>query len=153
MKLWRWLGRAVYWLAWPALFIYLRLTTRTRVIMVAENHLVLVRGWMSNGRWGLPGGGLRRGEQPIEGVVRETAEEIGVQLQPSQLQSLASEQCADNGLSYRCHFFAARLEKRPRLHTRRGEITAAEWVPLSEAVALPLKADVRRALELLAAAR
>lgn len=151
MKLWRWLGRAAYWLAWPALFVYLRLTTRTRVVMVAENHLVLVRGWMSDGRWGLPGGGLHRGEQSIEGVVREAAEEIGVQLRPGQLQPLASEQCTDNGLSYRCHFFAVRLEQRPELHAQRGEITAAEWVPLSKASALPLKADVRRALELLAA--
>lgn len=153
MKLWLWAGRAVYWLAWPGLFVYLRLGTRTRVIVVAENHLLLVRGWMSDGRWGLPGGGLHRGEEPSEGVVRETAEETGVQLQPDQLQPLTGEWCTDNGLSYRCHFFIARLDGQSQLHAQRGEIVAAEWVPLAQVPALPIKTDVRRALELLAATR
>jgi ADP-ribose pyrophosphatase YjhB (NUDIX family) len=34
-------------------------------------------------RWGMPGGLLQRGEDPVEAVVRETGEEVGVEVVPS----------------------------------------------------------------------
>jgi 8-oxo-dGTP diphosphatase len=42
-----------------------------RVLMVDQRH---------TGAWALPGGLLRRGEAPAEGIVREVAEEVGVTL-------------------------------------------------------------------------
>jgi 8-oxo-dGTP diphosphatase len=38
-----------------------------------------------SGGWALPGGLLRRGECPDDAVVREVAEEVGVQLAPASL--------------------------------------------------------------------
>lgn len=37
--------------------------------------------------WGLPAGLLARGESPIDGAVRELAEESGIQLRPEQLRA------------------------------------------------------------------
>ena len=149
--LWRWLGRTAYWLAWPALLIYLRLRARTRVLVVAEGHILLVQSWMSDARWGIPGGGLHRRERPAAGVVRETTEETGVRLDPAQLTLLASEWRSRHGLKFYCHFFAAELDTRAMLRKQRGEILAAQWFPLARLSTLPHKREVDRALELLAA--
>ena len=47
-----------------------------RVLMVDQRH---------TGAWALPGGLLRRREEPVEGLVREVAEEVGVRLDPGEL--------------------------------------------------------------------
>ena len=153
MSLWRRTGTLLAWLAWPALFVYLRIGSRSRVIVIAEDHLLLVQGWLSTPSWGLPGGGLHRRESLALGAVREVREETGLHLAPEQLTSLTSEWLTENGITFHCHFLAARLPRRIELHRQRGEIVAAEWVPLAQVPTLPLKTDVRRALELLAATR
>lgn len=45
---------------------------------------------VDNGQWGLPGGILEPGEQPATGVVREIAEETGVQVEVLALTSATS---------------------------------------------------------------
>ncbi len=42
-----------------------------------DEHVLLVRHAYRQG-WGLPGGSLRRGEDPVAAVVREVGEELGV---------------------------------------------------------------------------
>lgn len=41
-------------------------------------------------RWGLPGGHLDDGEQPVDGALRELAEETGVRLAPEELQQVGA---------------------------------------------------------------
>lgn len=38
--------------------------------------------------WGLIGGGVKKSESTLEGMVREIYEELGIRVQPSQLQKL-----------------------------------------------------------------
>jgi 8-oxo-dGTP diphosphatase len=47
-----------------------------RVLMVDQRH---------TGAWALPGGLLRKGEDPVDGVVREAGEEVGVAVRPAEL--------------------------------------------------------------------
>lgn len=47
-----------------------------RVLLVLQRH---------TGAWALPGGLLRRREDAVEGLVREVAEEVGVELDPAEL--------------------------------------------------------------------
>lgn len=47
------------------------------VLMRPDGTVLLVRHSYRRG-WGLPGGLIRRGEDPADGAVRETREEIGV---------------------------------------------------------------------------
>ena len=47
-----------------------------QVLMVEQRH---------SGGWALPGGLLRRSEDPVDGLVREVGEEIGVRLEKAQL--------------------------------------------------------------------
>jgi 8-oxo-dGTP pyrophosphatase MutT (NUDIX family) len=48
-------------------------------------------------QWGLPGGKVDPGESNVEAVVRETYEEIGVQLDPLCLEPLFSDACPGKG--------------------------------------------------------
>lgn len=53
-------------------------------LLNADGKLLLVEQRHSPG-WALPGGLLRGGEQPQDGVVREVAEEVGIVLDPAAL--------------------------------------------------------------------
>ncbi len=151
MNPWALTGRALFWLAWPVLWVYMRVGYRTRVLVRAEDRVLLVQTWMGNGRWGLPGGGLHSRELPVVGAVRETREETGVPLLPEQCKQLSSEICSNSGLTFSCHFFIAWLPMAMEPHKQRIEILEAHWFSVNELQHIACKPEVRRALELSAA--
>jgi 8-oxo-dGTP pyrophosphatase MutT (NUDIX family) len=150
MSLWRLTGRAIYWLFWLPGWVYARFTTRARVLIRSGDQVLLVQGWIDDGTWGLPGGGLRRHETPAQGAAREVAEETGVPVAPGQCRLLASEWRSYRGIRYFCHYLAVELPARPKLQTHPREIAAACWFPLDALPNMPCKPEVTRALELLA---
>jgi 8-oxo-dGTP diphosphatase len=54
------------------------------VLRRADGRVALVEQRHSDG-WALPGGLLHRGELPVSGLLREVAEELGIQLDPTTL--------------------------------------------------------------------
>ena len=50
------------------------------VVQRADGHILLVRQSYRREGWGLPGGLLRRGEEPAEGARRELSEELGIKV-------------------------------------------------------------------------
>jgi len=149
-KVWQMVGRIGFWLVWPALYIYLYNTQRTRVIITAGDKVLLVKGWLSAGQWMLPGGGLRQGERPEIGLVREVQEECGLILEGITLKKMAVERGGNVGLTSMLHFYSAKLPAIMPVHRQRGEITAAVWLPLSELSKVTCASEVHRALQLLA---
>ncbi|HLC91774.1 MAG TPA: NUDIX domain-containing protein [Candidatus Saccharimonadales bacterium] len=53
--------------------------------MTSNDKILLVRDWLGDGSWSLPGGGLHRGEVANIGALRELKEETGLQVDPLQL--------------------------------------------------------------------
>lgn len=131
-RLWDILGKILVIGGWPFLFFYLRTGKRTRLLLVADNSILVVRGWLSSdGKWGLPGGGLHRGEDPAEGVCRELHEETGVRLTPSKLKPLGVFHTGRYGLNFTYYGFTAKLDQ-PLTPTIKGlEIAEARWVEIS----------------------
>jgi 8-oxo-dGTP pyrophosphatase MutT (NUDIX family) len=126
------LGPLVFWLSWPVAFIYLRLGSRTRVLIIVEDCVLLVKGRFGLDDWSLPGGGLHRGEAAEEGAVREVVEETGIQLDTEQLQFLYSTRAKTKGLQFNYSCFYVRLTQRPPVKIRLAEIAEAGWVPLQD---------------------
>jgi ADP-ribose pyrophosphatase YjhB (NUDIX family) len=51
-----------------------------RVILIRDGRVVLVRHWLSQKVWTLPGGGVNKGENPQEAAKREVFEEVGYKI-------------------------------------------------------------------------
>lgn len=151
-QIWQKLGTLAFWLSWPALYVYLNRSERTRVVVQAEGKLLLVKIWLGNGKWGLPGGGLHRGEPKNAGALRELAEETSLCLAVEDLRLLGTEQCHYHGFRYECHYFAAELTHIVPLKKQRLEIIDAGWFGSEELAKTTVQPEVRRALELLAEA-
>lgn len=123
-------GRITYWIIWPAMWLWFPFTTRTRVIIsLPDSRILFVRGGLSHGGWGLPGGGLRRNEPDDIGAAREVYEETGIELQPSQLQKIYEGQNSSHGIRYKAVFFWVDVATEPALKLQRLEVSEAAWLP------------------------
>ena len=89
MKLYSLLGSILRPFGLAALYAYswVTRTARTRIIVYNEKgELLLLQTWLGGGTWGLPGGGVERGEQPAVAAARELREEAGIVVAPEQLR-------------------------------------------------------------------
>lgn len=142
IKTWRLSGRIAFWAALPLLHIYLRARRRTRVLVVSEGKVLLVRGWLSNGKWHLPGGGLHFREHASHGAVREVREETGVLLLPSQLGSVGLARFKGHGLRFTYEQFIVELPGIVPLVRQKGEIIDTEWVSIEDISPRNAESDV-----------
>lgn len=145
-NLWRQLGVVVYYLAWPGIWLMVRWSMRTRVVISSGDAIVVVRPWMSNGRWSLPGGGVHAGEDPLLAVIRETKEETSLTLSRPKLQHTRTYTPSESPLTCGYHLFAVSLPSKAVLRPGR-EIIEAAWVSRTELTPANADGDVLRALE------
>lgn len=131
-KLWRLTGRIVFWLSWPLLLIYLRIGKRTRVLIISGDSIVVLKGWLGQGKWDLPGGGLHHNEKSLDGAIREVYEETGLKLKTDQFKYLGNDCIKPHGLKFNYDKFIVNLSEQFALKPRRFEITDIAWMPIDE---------------------
>lgn len=124
------LGRVLFWVAWPAIWLTIKHGSRTRVLLVVGNNVLLVKPWLGIGYWTLPGGGLHKSEPPAQGAARELYEETGVTVKTKELVYLGKSHGKEFGLKYKYHKFVVQVQKLPVLHLQRSELIEASWLPL-----------------------
>lgn len=127
-KLWLIIGRIGFVLVWPLLWIYLQKGKRTRVVIIAEGKVLVVKGWLSDGSWSLPGGGLHYKEDPIVGAIREVREETGLILKPDQLRKLYEGTSKAHRLPFKYICYSAQLPKITSVKNQPGEIIESAWL-------------------------
>jgi ADP-ribose pyrophosphatase YjhB (NUDIX family) len=96
------------------------------VALDEEDRVFLVRHSYGSGRWCLPGGGLRRGEDPERCARREMREELGVALESVELAVRFEETLY--GAPHRAFVFTARFAGDPRIDGR--EVIDSGWFAL-----------------------
>ncbi len=130
--------------------------TRVAAYAVAtdERRILLVRiapGYPAAGQWTLPGGGLNFGEDPAHAVVRELAEETGLQGRIDDLlfvHSGTGTRSVRGGpwhairIVYRMTITGGTLRDEQEESTDR-----AAWIPIAQAAELALVELARAALE------
>lgn len=126
------LGRALFWLSWPALWVMLKLGRRTRGIIEHDGQILVLKGWLSSGKWQLPGGGIHWGEEPAAGLIREIKEETGVTIKSEHIKYLGNGTAVNHGLSFKYEAFIISLGFKPRLFPRRSEVVEARWLTPDE---------------------
>jgi len=109
-----------------------------------------------DGWWGLPGGGLDPGEDPVDGVLREVREETGQQVVVREPLTLVSAHWTGRSPRGRLEdFHAVRLvyladcphPRAPVVHDVGGTTAEAVWVPLDDLTALPVLEWARPLIE------
>ena len=89
----------------------------------ASGEVLLVRHSYGPQVWTLPGGGMKRGETPVETARRETMEELGVALEQARFCGSVEEVLS--GSPHTAHVVAGTLEANPTPDRR--EIAEAAW--------------------------
>jgi 8-oxo-dGTP pyrophosphatase MutT (NUDIX family) len=135
-RLLKFAGLIGFWLSWPAMFIYLKIGARTRVVVVIDDKILMVKTWLGTGKWQLPGGGLHKGEAPKSGAVREVFEETGVLLQERELvpigDGLVASSQTRHGLTFRYYAFYARALQLPDVRPQLAEISDVGFIPMAK---------------------
>ncbi|MEO8105005.1 MAG: NUDIX hydrolase [Candidatus Saccharibacteria bacterium] len=140
-------GLFVYWLMWPGLWVYLHFSQRTRLLVVCDQQVLLVKSWLGDGKWSLPGGGRHRGEDSLTGAQRELAEETTLDVPLKDFQFLANTTANSNGLRFRYDLFVVDLATTAPVQRQRGEIVAIGWFDYRQLSSRQLSQEVQEALE------
>lgn len=140
MNIWKNLGTIAFWLTWPLLYVYLRSTKRTRLLVICKDEILLTKGWLGPDEWSLPGGGLNRKEDPADGAIREIYEETGLNVEKDQLKYLELSRASMHGLRFKCHYFICAYKSKPKA-TRSSEVVAMSWFNRRELLAQRLTPD------------
>jgi 8-oxo-dGTP pyrophosphatase MutT (NUDIX family) len=95
---------------------------------------VLMGVRQDNGRWTEPGGHLNKGEEPLDGIIREVREETGIRLKGSDLDWLGSKNVTKpDGKELEVHAYRADLKSEPDTDVKKDpdkEVFGWNWVPL-----------------------
>ena len=104
-----------------------------------EGRIMLVRHTYGPEGWAMPGGGLKRGEDPAEAARREMREELGCELET--LESLRVIEEVLGGCPHTAHVFRARSRGEPQVDKR--ELAELRWFARDELRALRLVSVTR----------
>lgn len=145
--LWVKIGIAIFWIGWPLIWLKLRKSRRTRVLVVCNQEILVVKTWIGDGKWSFPGGGLHRGETTNQGAKRELAEETGIKLPPKEFRKLDDKQDGFRGLSFIADRFVVNLSKKPSTKPQLPEIIDISWLPIGKSTDRLLRSDAQEMLE------
>lgn len=140
------LGRVAFWITWPGLWLMLRWSRRTRLLLICGDEFLVLRGWLGSGEWGLPGGGLHRGEDAVEGLLREVAEETSINLSPQQVRHAFSSEARQQGFRFKFQAFIAEINQKPDIKRQKREIAEIRWQKLNNP-AVKLNSDTVQILD------
>lgn len=124
------LSRIVSPLGLAVLRLHTRLTGTARARVALRNQqgeILLIKDMIGTGRWQLPGGAIKKHEEPAAGAARELAEETGIELPAGQLTSLGSLAKGQSGASYHAYLFTTTIDTRQVVLRYSHEITDFQW--------------------------
>lgn len=117
-----------------------------KAALVHGEQVLLVKHTYGPARWELPGGGVRRGEQPLEALHRELNEELGLSFEHASL--IATMPGRGRKHRHLTHLYRVDIAE-PRFRPDEVEIAELRWcdparppAPLGPMVAIALAAVV-----------
>lgn len=148
LKMWEKIGLFMFWFLWPVWFLYFKFSgTRSRVLVIVEDEMLVVRSWLGGGTYSLPGGGTKKHETTLMSAIRELYEETGIKAAESSLTRCGKRKHKSHGLRYTVEYFVLNLPKKPELKLAKPEILSACWVPKEPLVPLKYSDDVLHVLK------
>ncbi len=130
-RLWR-VGLRVAWLLGRIWFQLAAPNLRAAATIVVWDGRILVLEHSYKKDPGLPGGVLKRAEEPILGAIRELREEVGLEPKPEELQGRGFVTEKLGRANVTMHLFEWRPERQPDVTIDEREIIAAHFVTREE---------------------
>lgn len=136
-------GRVVYFFGFPIRFFALYKTTRSRVIATQSGRVILVKSFIGNGKWELPGGGVSFEDTPETTAVREFKEELGIDIDKANLKELEPKLSSDI-YKIKTHYYSVTLPTNEQFEIKLGkEILEYKWFKYNRLKNLNLHSNAR----------
>lgn len=145
-RLWLAVGQIIFWFGRPVLILMLRGSSRSRVLVESGEYVLLIKNWIGDGTWSLPGGGIHSGETSREAVRRELFEETKLDLALNDLRQVGNYSFKQGRLHFKYILFTATIKRRQQPRGGWPEIAEARWFKRSELGSLKLGDDCLQAL-------
>jgi 8-oxo-dGTP pyrophosphatase MutT (NUDIX family) len=145
-RAWQLVGKTIFWLAWPALYFYLKDSRRSRIAVRCDDKLLVARIWISDGAWSLPGGGAHKHESAEAAAARELFEETAISVDPDQLRLIGLKEYRRHGLRYLYDAYEVVLKVRPEVKKQKLEISELAWLTPAQLATQSMSSDVAAAL-------
>lgn len=145
-KIWNAIGRVAYWVIYPAQITLLPRSQRARVALVHGDKILAVKAWLGDGRWQLPGGGLRGQEDPAVGAQRELFEETALMLPIESLVNPQSREFREGIKHFPYQLFTVNSNQILPAVKQWPEIIACEWVEMATLTAKNASDDILEAV-------
>ena len=121
--------RIAYWLLRLYWFLLRPRVSGVKCLLADGDSVLLVRHTYGDRRWDLPGGTMRRREQPVDAARREISEELGLEIDDWEaLGELSSYVYFRHD---RLYCFRAEISN-PQIELDLGELSTASWFPRHE---------------------
>jgi 8-oxo-dGTP pyrophosphatase MutT (NUDIX family) len=141
-------GTVVFFCAWLAFYIYFKVGHgRTRVLLVNEDRVLVMKQWISPGKWNLPGGGLHKGEDIKVGAARELKEETSLELDPRQLRFIGQGVYRKHGHCFEYSVFIGKVGS-DFVRAQRIEVSELAWLRPGELRKKNASPEVLEALQM-----
>jgi 8-oxo-dGTP pyrophosphatase MutT (NUDIX family) len=124
-------------------------------LAVADDGAVLLvrvaEGFPGAGRWTLPGGGLEHGEDPLDGLVREVAEETGLPATVGDFLVSDSHHLRNDDRDLHLLRLVWRIDvptdRRPRVVEEGGSTERVDWIAPTRLQRTPLLSVATKAID------
>jgi len=122
------IGRWLFFLGLPFIRRVIKRTQRAYILIECDGKVLVAKSWLGRQNWGLPGGGLKKGETPEQAALRELAHELNISIDQSKLLPAAKGKWATDGLGFTYNIFTCQSAKQLSPQPRHPEIIEAEWL-------------------------
>lgn len=94
--------------------------------------LIQKRSEIKNGKYATTGGHPKSGESSIKGILEETKEEIGLELEPNKLQLFYSGKSEDEQVFWDDYYIKMNIQDINKLKLQKEEVDTVEWLSKDE---------------------
>jgi len=114
----------------------------TGIYLIHDGRFVtLKRSDDYKGKWSTPGGGIEKGEDPHDTIVREVKEECGLTIEKTKLRKVGTYNIRYPEFDFRYTIFTYYLDNREEIVLDKNEHSEIRWVTPDEALQLDLIMD------------
>ncbi len=146
--LWQTVGKIVYFLLLPVLIMKLKNRLTTRAFIVKDNKVLVVKGWLSSGKYGLPGGGVKSLELPQQALLREVLEETNVKLKKTELDFHGLFKAKNGLVQYSYYLWSVQLDRPVKIKKQFFEIVDVKWLDVNVLNNNQVMVEVLKGLEI-----